>query len=382
MAPEGTIPPRPGVLRPRAEGALGRRPPRPGDRRAGHPGRPVGHGEGVAAQSPPAPARPRRSGRRSGCASAVRSTLTHRSLDADTKRIMAALVDQLPDEARESQRRRRAEELAATYPPGYRGDPTREADAGPAPTRDDDREEATWPTTAPPTRAALRAAHVRRRGVDVERREGPVAQPERRHADRCSTGRPTSSTSAPRSPRPSPTCPRLRERVVPGVGRFSPPVWRPDPEFDLDYHVRQVALPAPGDAAPAARPRRRDLPGPLRPHPPAVDVLRHRGAGGRPRRRWSGRSTTPSPTASAPGASPRRTSSRHAEAPDAAARRPRCGRRRAPSPPTPSRTRRRRRSSASLRRHGDAHACGARPASPGGSLGELAMWGADPLRAA
>ena len=42
------------------------------------------------------------------------------------------------------------------------------------------------------------------------------------------------------------TVPRLRERVVQGLGRFQPPVWRPDPEFDLDYHIRQVALPAPG----------------------------------------------------------------------------------------------------------------------------------------
>ena len=40
--------------------------------------------------------------------------------------------------------------------------------------------------------------------------------------------------------------PRLRERVVPGVGPLSPPHWAPDPEFDLDYHVRHVALPAPG----------------------------------------------------------------------------------------------------------------------------------------
>src|SRR3954454_13519624 len=31
--------------------------------------------------------------------------------------------------------------------------------------------------------------------------------------------------------------PRLRERVVPGLGRMSPPVWATDPEFDLDYHV-------------------------------------------------------------------------------------------------------------------------------------------------
>lgn len=41
--------------------------------------------------------------------------------------------------------------------------------------------------------------------------------------------------------------PRLRERVVPGLGRMSPPTWRPDAEFDLDYHVRNVALPKPGD---------------------------------------------------------------------------------------------------------------------------------------
>ncbi len=40
--------------------------------------------------------------------------------------------------------------------------------------------------------------------------------------------------------------PRLRERVVPGMGRLSPPRWAPDPEFDLDNHVRHVALPAPG----------------------------------------------------------------------------------------------------------------------------------------
>ena len=41
--------------------------------------------------------------------------------------------------------------------------------------------------------------------------------------------------------------PRLRERVVPSLGRLSPPTWQPDAEFDLDYHVRNVALPKPGD---------------------------------------------------------------------------------------------------------------------------------------
>ncbi len=37
--------------------------------------------------------------------------------------------------------------------------------------------------------------------------------------------------------------PRLRQRVVPGLGRLAPPEWRDDPDFDLHYHVRQVALP-------------------------------------------------------------------------------------------------------------------------------------------
>ncbi len=40
--------------------------------------------------------------------------------------------------------------------------------------------------------------------------------------------------------------PRLYQRVVPGLGRLSTPAWVPDPEFNFDYHVRQVELPAPG----------------------------------------------------------------------------------------------------------------------------------------
>lgn len=40
--------------------------------------------------------------------------------------------------------------------------------------------------------------------------------------------------------------PRLYERVVPGLGRLAPPAWVPDPEFDIDYHMRRVRLPAPG----------------------------------------------------------------------------------------------------------------------------------------
>lgn len=40
--------------------------------------------------------------------------------------------------------------------------------------------------------------------------------------------------------------PRLYQRVVPGLGRISTPAWAPDPEFDLDFHIREVELPAPG----------------------------------------------------------------------------------------------------------------------------------------
>jgi WS/DGAT/MGAT family acyltransferase len=39
---------------------------------------------------------------------------------------------------------------------------------------------------------------------------------------------------------------RLRERVVPTGGRLGAPTWQPDPEFDLDHHVRPIALPSPG----------------------------------------------------------------------------------------------------------------------------------------
>jgi diacylglycerol O-acyltransferase len=42
--------------------------------------------------------------------------------------------------------------------------------------------------------------------------------------------------------------PRLRQRVVPSVGRLSPPMWSDDPGFDLDYHIRRLAVPAPGKA--------------------------------------------------------------------------------------------------------------------------------------
>jgi len=51
--------------------------------------------------------------------------LVGRSLEADTKRIMAAIVDLLPADAYRK-RTPTADELAATYPPGHAGDPERE----------------------------------------------------------------------------------------------------------------------------------------------------------------------------------------------------------------------------------------------------------------
>lgn len=40
--------------------------------------------------------------------------------------------------------------------------------------------------------------------------------------------------------------PRLHQRVVPALGRMAPPEWHDDPDFDINFHVRHVALPAPG----------------------------------------------------------------------------------------------------------------------------------------
>jgi putative phosphoserine phosphatase/1-acylglycerol-3-phosphate O-acyltransferase len=56
--------------------------------------------------------------------------LKGKSLDADTKRIMKAIRALLPDEARVA-RDPTPEELARTYPPGYRGDPGAEGDRRP-----------------------------------------------------------------------------------------------------------------------------------------------------------------------------------------------------------------------------------------------------------
>lgn len=56
--------------------------------------------------------------------------LAHRSPDADTKKMMKAISSLLPAEARRK-RTPTPEELALTYPPGYRGDPRAEIDRRP-----------------------------------------------------------------------------------------------------------------------------------------------------------------------------------------------------------------------------------------------------------
>jgi WS/DGAT/MGAT family acyltransferase len=40
--------------------------------------------------------------------------------------------------------------------------------------------------------------------------------------------------------------PRLHQRVVPALGRMAPPEWRDAPDFDIDRHLRHLALPKPG----------------------------------------------------------------------------------------------------------------------------------------
>ena len=93
--------------------------------------------------------------------------------------------------------------------------------------------------------------------------------------------------------------PRLRWRVQPAPVNLSAPSWVDDPDFDIDNHVRRIALPKPGsmrqllDLASLHHERH------VRPDAAAVAVRRHRG----PARRQGGaacrRCTTRSPTARA-----------------------------------------------------------------------------------
>src|SRR5512144_3132871 len=44
--------------------------------------------------------------------------------------------------------------------------------------------------------------------------------------------------------------PRLRQRVQPAPVNLTAPMWVDDPNFDIDYHVRHIALPRPGSIRP------------------------------------------------------------------------------------------------------------------------------------
>ena len=91
--------------------------------------------------------------------------------------------------------------------------------------------------------------------------------------------------------------PRLRWRVQPAPVNLSAPMWVDDPDFDIDLHVRRIALPEPGsmrqllDLATLITAR------PVRAHPAAVAVHGDRGPARGSRRRSCRRCTTPSPTA-------------------------------------------------------------------------------------
>ena len=51
---------------------------------------------------------------------------------------------------------------------------------------------------------------------------------------------------------------RLRQRVVPALGRLAPPTWEPDPNFDIDYHLQTTALAGPASLRELAKPPRDD----------------------------------------------------------------------------------------------------------------------------
>src|SRR5205823_2627160 len=63
----------------------------------------------------------------------------------------------------------------------------------------------------------------------------------RRHGAPCSTPR-ASPRRRPRRPPP------VRRRRVEVPCQLHHPLWIEDPDFDIEYHVRRAALPAPGGA--------------------------------------------------------------------------------------------------------------------------------------
>ena len=89
-----------------------------------------------------------------------------------------------------------------------------------------------------------------------------------------------------------PLLPPLRWRLAEVPFGLDYPYWIDDPDFDLDFHVRELALPAPGTDEQARRAGGADRRAPARPRAPAVGALPDPRARRRPRRRCSRRSTT------------------------------------------------------------------------------------------
>ena len=76
--------------------------------------------------------------------------------------------------------------------------------------------------------------------------------------------------------------PRYRQRLSFPPVESGRPVWVDDPSFNLEYHVRQTALPRPGTRGAALQARLADLLPAARPLEAAVGDVGDRGARGRP----------------------------------------------------------------------------------------------------
>ncbi len=97
-------------------------------------------------------------------------------------------------------------------------------------------------------------------------------------------GKLTSTTIKGADRRAVPLLPPLRWRLVEVPLGLDYPYWVEDADFDLDYHVRELALPAPGQRHQLAEQVARIVARPLDRARPLWEALRDRRPAGRPRR--------------------------------------------------------------------------------------------------
>ena len=76
--------------------------------------------------------------------------------------------------------------------------------------------------------------------------------------------------------------PRYRQKLATPPLETGRPLWVDDPDFNIEYHVRHTALPAPGQRGAAVPADRADRLPAARPRQAAVGELAGRGARGRP----------------------------------------------------------------------------------------------------